>query len=91
MYANTPFIKFNLKNSSTADAHITPLCFVLAKPREHWGMIAMDHKHEYFSILKTPPQHIVECKTKCYLNHVKEKLASIRFSKLKSTSSKCFS
>lgn len=36
-------------------------------------MIAMDHKHEYFSTLKTPPQHIAEYKTKCYLSQVKGK------------------
>lgn len=36
-------------------------------------MTAMDHKHEYFSTLKAPPQHIAEYKTKCYLNQVKEK------------------
>lgn len=33
----------------------------------------MDHKHEYFSTLKAPPQQIAEYKTMCYLNQVKEK------------------
>lgn len=48
----------------------------------------MDYKDEYFSTLKTPPQHIAEGKTKCYLRHIKEKIASMRFLKLKPIS-KC--